>query len=258
MADVNTEDKLFTIFVGAIELLCQAVTQMEALIEKPEFLDADTADKRFRFKSPDLLVFQVLMCVRIASGLRAASILLAQNHAIEVAVLFRTIDDFIADVDFADEVIERGGEAVTVSQKEFLDKYFLIDERSIEQRLESPAKVSRPRQKIQAAEARMLGGENPDRIKKIARAVDDVFSGYVHGNYSSVMEMYGGTAYDAHFHTRGIGFRFSVYRHHLGIYVHRALNTFFKVAHNLGHEELARHIIEFRRYFENSPAYTTE
>jgi len=71
------------------------------------------------------------------------------------------------------------------------------------------------------------------------------------------MEMYGGGALDtAHFHTKGIPARFSEYRHYLGLQVHLALNMFFKVAYNLGHDQLAHHLREMRREFEKSPAYT--
>jgi hypothetical protein len=41
------------------------------------------------------------------------------------------------------------------------------------------------------------------------------------------------------FHLEGLPVRFPEYRHHLGLCVHRTLNTFSKVAFNLGHDELA-------------------
>jgi len=87
------------------------------------------------------------------------------------------------------------------------------------------------RRKVQATEACFIGGDDPDRVKKIARAIDDVFSGTIHGDYNSIMEMYGGaTPETAHFHTQGIPARFSEYRQYLGLQVHHALNMFFKAA----------------------------
>jgi len=235
------------------------VRQFEKLIEKPAFVDADKPMRRFRFEHPDAKIFQVLMCVRVASGLRAALLLLLEGHTTEMGVLFRTTDDFLAAINFVDEIIEKGPETVTAAQRAFLDQYFVDDKRTTEEMLESRKKINynELRQKVQASEARVIGADNPDRMKKIVRTIDDSFSGVVHGSYSSVMEMYGGGTLDtAHFHTEGIPARFSEYRHFLGLQVHLALSLFCKVAHNLGHDELAHHLREMRRKFEKTPAYT--
>jgi hypothetical protein len=194
VADRKTEEQIVAVLLGIIELLAQSVGIMEKMIEKPVFMDDGTSKRRFRFTNPDALVFQVLMCARISSGLRAAAILLMNAQTTEVGVLFRTIDDFIANINFADELIDKGPENVTVAQREFLETYFVDDKRTSEELLESRKKINYNalRQKVQAAEARAFGDGNPDRTKKMVNAIDDVFSGVVHGGYSSVMEMYGG------------------------------------------------------------------
>lgn len=64
-------------------------------------------------KREALAILQVLLCVRIASALRACVVLLANGHMMEMDVLFRTIDDFLADITFADEIIEQGIENAT-------------------------------------------------------------------------------------------------------------------------------------------------
>jgi hypothetical protein len=259
VADRKTEEQIVAVLLGIIELLAQSVEMMEKMIEKPVFMDDGTSKRRFRFTNPDALVFQVLMCARISSGLRAAAILLMNAQTTEVGVLFRTIDDFIANINFADELIDKGPENVTVAQREFLETYFVDDKRTSEELLEPRKKINYNalRQKVQAAEARVFGDGNPDRTKKMVNAIDDVFSGVVHGGYSSVMEMYGGESLEkACFNTRGVPVRFPEYRHHLGLYVQSALNAFFKVSHNFGHTELATHLIQLRRKFETSPAFT--
>lgn len=260
MAHPIIEDTIVGILGNIIELLCMAADSMAEMLGQPDFLDADTLRRRFRYEKPDAHTLQVLMCVRVASSLRAALILLEEAHTTEMAVLFRTIDDFLADIAFVDEVVEKGIENATTAQKEFLERYFIDDKRTTKELLERREKINynAKRQKVQASEARTLGGDNPDRIKRMVSAIDDVFSGVVHGDYNSVMEMYGGdTLGTAKFQMRGIPTRFSEYRHHLGLQVHHALNMFFKVAYNLGHEELADSLRELRRKFENSPAYTT-
>ncbi len=152
------------------------------------------AKLRFRFEHPTPQILQVLMCVRVASALRAALTLLLAAHTTEMAVLFGTMDDFLADINFVDEIIEKGLENVTASQRKFFELYFADDDRTNEDLLERQNKINHNerRQKVQASETRLIGGDNPDRIKKIVRVIDDVFSGGIHGDYNSVMEVYGG------------------------------------------------------------------
>jgi hypothetical protein len=250
------EEAKAAILVNLVELLSMAVRIMEDKIEKPKFLDPETPLARFRFENPTPNILQVLMCARVASGLRAALILLMEAHTTEIGVLFRTIDDFLADINFIDEILEKGAENVTQAQREFVELYFVDDARTIEERLEDSVKKinhNARRQKVQASEARLLGFGDPDRVKKIAATIDKAFSGYIHGDYQTAMEMYGGP--NPHFHTHGMPVRFTEYRRHIGIYVHRALNEFCGVAHKLGLEELAYRLREMRREFEKSPAY---
>lgn len=241
-----------------IECLAGLVAIFEEIIERPKLVGADTPQARFRFEKPNPHVLQVLMCVRVASGLRASMILLKADHTTEVAVLLRTIDDFLADIVFVDESIEKGVENVTESQRQFIDKYFVDDARTVEEQLADGGKPrginhNARRQKVQASEARLIGFENPDRMKKMVATIDDALSGVVHGDYASAMEMFGGNP--PHFHTKGMPVRYDGYRHHVGIYVHRALNVFCGVAYKLGHADLAHKIREIRRDFEKTSAY---
>ena len=263
MADADLENKIIAILFNIIRLLELSVAEFEKLIPKPVFLDADTERKRWRFEQGSPQILQVLMCVRVASGLRACVVLLANGQMTEIGVLLRTIDDFLAEITFMDEVTEKGIDNCTTEHKRFLEEYFFDNNRTTEEMLEDSVNPTRKvdftkhRQKMQASEARLLGGDDPHHIKKTVKTIDDAWSGVVHGSYQSVMEMYGGESIEtAHFEAGGTGARFSPYRHHIGLHVHHALNEFCKVAYNLGHNQLAHHLREMRREFEKSPAYT--
>jgi hypothetical protein len=265
MADVKTENQIVTILYGIIKALSMSVGEMEQVIPKPVFLDSDPARKRWRFEEGSPEILQVLLCVRIASALRACVVLLANGHMMEMGVLFRTIDDFLADITFADEIIEQGIENATTVQKEWLEGYFIDDDRTTAELLADsvdPAKSNhnmKRRQKVQASEARVFGGDDPYHVKKLVKTIDDRWNGTVHGSYFSVMTMYGGPSIEeARFETEGMPTRFSEYRHFLGLLVHNALNQFFKVSINLGIPDLADHLRELRREFEKSPAYIVE
>ena len=157
--------------------------------------------------------------------------------------MFRTIDDAVGDFFFVDEVIDTGN--ANAAQAKYLAEYF-DDAKSVND--------NERRRKVQAAEARFLWKGNPSGSKQSVKTIDNTFSGIVHGSYSSIMDMYGGNP--ARFHAEGVPVRFIEYRVHLGIYVHRGLNVFFKVAYNLGLHNLAESIRDLRQTFEKNPAYT--
>jgi len=237
------EDAILGILNGLITGLPMIVAQMEQVIQPPALLDAGTDKQRFRYENPDALTLEVLKCVRIASALRAAFTLLVNGHTIEVGVMFRTIDDACGDFFFVDEVIDTG--KANAAQAKYLAEYF-GDEKSIND--------NERRRKVQAAEARYLGQGNPSDAKQTVKTIDNTFSGIIHGSYSAMMDMYGGKP--ARFHVEGMPVRSIEYRVHLGIYIHRALNVFCKVANNLGQHELAETIRDLRQIFEKNPSYT--
>src|ERR1700680_1692598 len=143
MADAETEDGIVKILIGLIKTLAMAAGTMAEMIGEPQFLDPDTPRARFRYDKPDAYVFQALMCVRIASGLRACTILLVNNHTTEMGVLFRTIDDVASQIMFVDEIIEKGEANVTAMQRQFLERYFDDDDRTTEEMLEDSVKPKR-------------------------------------------------------------------------------------------------------------------
>jgi hypothetical protein len=264
MASPIAEAKIVDILFGIIQALSKSVEMMEQAIPKPVYLDAGTKRRRWRFTDGSPRILQVLKCARIASALRACVVLLASSQMIEMEVLFRTIDDFLADITFADEIIEKGIENATVDQRKWMEAYFIDNNRTTEEMLADSVDPTKRtfnlqwRQKVQASEARVFGGDDPHRVKKMVKTIDDAWSGAVHGDYTSVMTMYGGDTLDtAHFQTEGMPYRFAGHRHFLGMLVHNALNQFSKVAHNLGLNEIAGHLLEVRHEFEKSPAYTT-
>jgi hypothetical protein len=264
MADTKTENEIIAVLFKLVGSLSHAIEQMESAIPKPVFIDTDSERKRWRFIDPSPQVFQVLMCVRIASALRASLILLINGCPTEIGVLLRTIDDFIGEIVFIDEVLPGGAGIVTTEHKQFLENYFFDNKRTADEMLADSINPSRKadfkkhRQKVQAAEARFTGGKDPFNAKKVVKTIDDAWSGVVHGSYQSVMEMYGGDSIEgAKFETSGTGARFTEYRHHIGLYIHRALNFFFKVAYNLGLGELAHDLRETRKHFEKSDVYTS-
>lgn len=135
------------------------------------------------------------------SGLNAALCLIRHGFTQEAGVLFRTIDDFLEDISFLDEA--HYTTTPNEPQKQFVEQFFAKDTRTTEEMMDGTPKTPRVSgKKKRASESRTLGQfDNPEMVRRRLEAVDDVLSGYVHGEYPNIMELYEGTG-------DGIGERF--------------------------------------------------
>ena len=105
--------------------------------------------------------------------------------------MLRTIDDFIAEIQFAQEAIATG--INTADQEKEFAQFFYEFKDDPEQKISGNFKVYRAeRKKVQASQSRQLHPENSHAVRMLAGAIDDTFSGYVHGSYSTIMEMFAG------------------------------------------------------------------
>jgi len=115
------------------------------------------------------------------------------------------------------------------------------------------------RKKIHASQDRVLGRFVPQRpglVRRMARAIDDVYSGVVHGSLTSIMELYeGGDRERFRVHGMLDTPRIRTYRIELAHYTHRALNTLGVIALYLGLVDLGDRLREKRIAFEASEAY---
>ena len=92
---------------------------------------------------------------------------------------------------FAQEAIKSG--VNTADQEREIKRFFEDFKDHPKQAYGGEFKVHRPeRSKVQAAMARFLNPENPHDVKQLLVAMDQTMSGYVHGSYSTIMEMYRG------------------------------------------------------------------
>lgn len=249
-----------------VELIKQAIGELEValslLVAKigPPIYIPESEKPRFRYTVADPLILMVLKAVRVVSGLNAATVLLEAGYVVEMGVLFRTIDDFIDEITFVGEVVEKG--AATADQTRFIEASFEDDTRTTAELLEDWPRTQRvERKKIQASQDRVLGRyvpEAPELVKRIARAVDNTYSGFVHGSQASIMELYEGGDRER-FRVHGMlgTQRIPTYRRELAHYTHRALNTLGVIALFMRLVDLGDHLFEARIAFEASEAYQT-
>lgn len=239
----------------AIRLLETAVDAFSSKIGPPLFI-SENDKKRFQYLNPSPLHLQVLRAVRIVSGLNASICLLEKGYVQEIGVLLRTVDEFICDIEFLQEAYETG--KPTIDQQKFINEFFSKKFLTTKERIENPKKpYMLPRQKVYAAIGRLLGQfNNPSRTIVFSKIIDESLSGYVHGAYNQIMELYEGGKTER-FQMQGMFNtpRIPVWQWEIACYTHRALNTFVDIAVNMNFPALKQKLLEKRREFEKSEAY---
>jgi hypothetical protein len=132
-----------------------------------------------------------MKAARVVSGLNEATIPLEHGYVTEIGVLIRTINDFLADILYMEEVHQKG--TATVDQQTFLDEFFAQEDFDVQAMLKDPKRPWRvSRKHIHASSARILQPENPDPVRKMVATIDIAFSKYVHGEFLTIMELYAG------------------------------------------------------------------
>jgi hypothetical protein len=257
MLDREDLDRLGQVRVIIAEMEA-AIRAFETVIGKPMYI-ADGTSGRFKYPKPSPQVLIVLKTVRVVSGLNALTSLLQFGQTVEMAVIIRTVDDFLDEIMFVEEVVQTG--KPTTDQQRFIDQFFAEDDFSVEQMTATDAKRPRgvPRKSIQASQGRVLGPfahKGPDRVRRMAKTIDAAYSGHVHGSYMSAMELYQGGDGEG-FMLRGtLGSpHIKTYLEEVARYVHRTLNTFAGIAHGFGLRVLAERLLRVRRSMEESASF---
>ena len=143
---------------------------------------------RFKEESPRVLVFS--KSVRVASGLNAAQLLLDAAAVTEAAALLRIVSDLSVEM----IAVCEGGmrEQPTRAQADFTSQFF---ERNVTGTPDDAAKRRYVgRDELLKAHDRLAAeiGLNEREFSHLIRRVNFALDGYVHGSYSSSMELYHG------------------------------------------------------------------
>lgn len=216
-----------------------------------------TKDKEghiYKYTSSSPRIFQVLKCVRIVSGFNAGNCLLKKGFVQEVGVIIRILYEFLNDIEFIQAGIDAGN--FTDKQKEMLNTFFAREIRSAKDLTELHKKQPTIlRKKVYAALGRYLKPGNPDRTQRVVKAIEEAYSGYVHGEYPHIMELF--NRYTETFHTNGmLGTpRIPTFTTVLALTLHQALNVFAGIALSWKLQDLADELIAARKSLEASNLY---
>jgi hypothetical protein len=173
----------------AVDFLESAVDHLSDHLGRPD----QVVGGKFRYAEQSAQILQLGKAVRIVSGLNACLVLLPPGYYAEILMLLRCVNDFLGEILYVHEALQTG--TPTAEQQRFLEHFFEEHGDTAEAIIAKPPRGSVvERKKIHASHGRMMTPDNPHDTQKTWAAIDAVFGGYIHGSYSSVMELYeGGT-----------------------------------------------------------------
>jgi len=205
---------------------------------------------RHQQHSDSLLIY--LKGVKLISSLNAAVVLFRNGYAQEIGVLSRVADDCFTDILFFVKPLGENGPSK--DQTRMLEDFFREEFKNPDNPLASPqSRDNVPRPKINAALGKLVNDElNPHDAQNVFNTIHKAFSGYVHGAYPHIMEMYGGTP--PCFHMTGmLGTpRMDEWESQLETYVYRAIMTAELVSQKLELPEVEKSIRDLLVNYETT------
>jgi hypothetical protein len=216
-------DKLF-IFVERLRK--EAIGEPQWIEEKGVFEYGDHSAK----------VVAVLKMIRAAQGVHALNLLCRSGYFIDFGVIMRCVHDCEAEIYFLLEEFPKTSGTVDQFVKSFfestIDGYLSMETHPV------------PTQKIRNAMVRVLKGRHDEETSTRINNVFKTFSGYVHANYSHIMETYGGRNLD--FNLAGVPSvqQRQMRMEHVELAESSVLHVAAFVAHTIGLNELYREIVQ--------------
>lgn len=225
-------------------------------IEQPKWVHANS-QFRHQTKSDCLLIY--LKGARWISLLNASIVLLEAGQVHEMGILCRCMDETLEDMFLFVRNLGPDG-TPTADQERALADFFQEQFEDPTNPLGSAIKRNNRviRRKVRAAIAGLPENSvnRHDHIQ-IHETIDGAYSGYVHGAYPHIMELYGGNP--TRFHMSGmLGTpRMTEWQRQLVVHVDRAVLAAWYAAKRLGEEDLAGQVFLVREVMEKRyPEFT--
>jgi len=194
----ETPEEIQSVIVWALNELDALFATMSSAIPPAKFVDVGGA-KFYRHGEYSLSLACFLKGVKVVSTLNAAAILIAFGYAQEVGILCRVADDCCGDIIFLALPEKEGGQR----KLQFITDFFQEEFANVKNPLDSRNKRQNfPRSKIHSAFSDAAKDFlNPSDGQKTQATLHGGLSGYVHGAYPHIMELYGGLP--PRFHLKG-------------------------------------------------------
>jgi len=141
---------------------------------------------RFRYKEPKPVTFLVLKMARMVTALYATLTLTKDGLFEDAGAICRIIIECRHDVDFVMDGLIK--DPFPADKQEVGDNFFNEEIQTTKEMLGTMKKPPTiPRKKIYPAVGRLLSPGNPDRPQRIAKVLEETFSGYVHASPTRIL-----------------------------------------------------------------------
>jgi hypothetical protein len=242
----------FHIIKNTIPLLEKSIGRFCDVLEKP-YWSNDEAGGQPRYKSPTSGHFQLLMAVKTVSTFNAILCLFEKGYIQEIGALLRIIEECNAKILCIEEAHTK--EVLNAEQKKIINEYFEYDIRSSKDIFRDKWFANMAR--VFASQARFLTENTTNKdshtTQQNAQAIYDSYSGYVHGFYPQVMELYDYNI--SSFQLNGMADDKGMIGA-ISSSVVRSINVFAQISFRFGLPELKDELVKNRNIFIKSEAYS--
>lgn len=164
------------------------------VIGEPQFDEERTV---FEYPEVTVEVVSILKLIRAVQSLKSLELLCNKGLFIDMSTIYRCITDCDAEISFLLENYPAKSRHV----ERFIENF---SQTTIDQHF-NPTTERVLTKKIHSAKARVLSQSgNYHQAGMIIKGIHKTFSGYVHANYSHIMEVYGGSRGDLSFNLGGV------------------------------------------------------
>jgi hypothetical protein len=188
--DPNAARDSFPVTHELLDKLDSWVQLLAARLPLPERVAFDNGF-RWEFRERTALVLLVAKAVRMASGIRAAMMLAEAGFVTESASLLRIVSDFATEAFAVAEGELR--DKRTKAQQDFIKQFFERESANLD-KSEGSRTHYVGREELMKAHVRFGNdaGMDGETTRALMRSLNSIVDGYVHGAYSTAMELYHG------------------------------------------------------------------
>jgi len=185
-----------------------------------------------------------LKLIRIVSLVNACLELIQKGYVQEVYVLCRAIDEASEDIEFF--ALRLGESGTNQKQIDHLKEFYQEEHESPNDPLSSTSRDRVPRRKIWSAFSNIpTSVGDPHTKQKVANSISKLFSGFVHGAYVFIMEMY-----DGEYHMRGMpnSPRLLECADNFSNHLYRSILALEILCHRISRHDIAKSAIQLNIY----------
>ncbi len=193
---------IITTYEQFVDQFAEMIQKLDCEFEKPAMVPyAEYFVFRHNQKIRSDVLASFLKLVRIASLLNASLCVMKKGFVQEAYILCRAIDEAVDEITFL--ALKIDGDGASLKQMKMLKEFYQEQFQDPLNVLNSVPRDRVGRKDIIAAISNMpIESSDPHTRNKVVKSLHEVFSGFVHGAYVHIMEMYGGRP--ARFHMKGM------------------------------------------------------